>query len=67
MQMDPRIAATLSPTQQKALSGAVDVVEDFLLNELTERRYAVSPPVSSSPEGSRTAAAPSMPNVPLHQ
>ncbi len=39
MQIDPRIANTLSPTEQKALSDSVDMVEDFLLDELTERRY----------------------------
>lgn len=39
MQIDPRIAATWSPTEQKALSDAVDMVEDYLLDELTERRY----------------------------
>ncbi len=39
LQIDPRIAATLSPTEQQAMSDAVDMVEDFLVDELTERRY----------------------------
>jgi hypothetical protein len=40
MQITPRIAATLSPAEQQAMSDAVDMVEDFLLDELTERRHA---------------------------
>lgn len=39
MQIEPRIAATLSPTEQQMLSDAVDMVEDLLLDELTEGRY----------------------------